>query len=107
VIILDFTKMTVKERSSYCQNIYRNEGDEELPNCSDHLLDNQDCGSICCGYCPDYTTCDEEKCRKVWINPHMIMDNPVGRLIYVVLDTGQLVTGSIPCIISEMYDDNE
>jgi hypothetical protein len=35
------------------------------------------------------------------------MDNPAGRLIYVVLATGRLVSGSVPCIISEAYDDNE
>lgn len=104
---MDFTKMTVKERANYCQNIYDNEVNKELPKCSDHFLDNQDCGSICCGHCPGFEVCAKEKCRKVWINPRLVIDNPVGRLIYVVLETGELVSGSIPCIISEMYDDNE
>lgn len=104
---MDFTKMSIKERADLCENIYNNEGDKGLPKCADHFLDNQDCGSICCGYCPDYATCGNEKCRKAWINPRLIMDNPVGRLIYVELETGKLITGSIPCIISEMYDDNE
>lgn len=103
---MDFTKMSVKERAGFCENIYNKE-DNETPNCSDHFLDNQDCGGICCGHCPGYDDCGKEKCRKVWINPRLIMDNPVGRLIYVVLESGELVTGSIPCIISEMYDDNE
>lgn len=104
---MDFTKMSVKERAGCCQYIYTNERDTELPKCSDNFLDNQDCGSICCGHCPDYDTCEAEKCRKVWIDPRLVIDNPVGRLIYVVLGTGELVSGSIPCIISEMYDDNE
>ena len=69
------------------------------------FLGQPDCGGICCGYA-DYTTCAGGKCRKVWINPRLIMDNPVGRLIYVELQP-KLVTGSVPCIISEMYDDNQ
>lgn len=104
---MDFTVMTVKERAGLCQNIYDDISGKRLPKCSDFLLDNQECDSICCGHCPDYTTCGREKCRKVWIDPTLIIDNPTGRLIYVVLETGQLVSGSIPCIISEMYDDNE
>lgn len=104
---MDFTKMSAKERASLCENIYYDEKGKGFPKCSDHFLDNQDCGSICCGHCLDYAACGEEKCRKVWINPRLIMNDPVGRLIYVVLETGELVTGSIPCIISEMYDDNE
>lgn len=104
---MDFSKMSLQERANHCQNIYLEEGDKGVPKCSDNFLDNQQCGNICCGHCPDYTACGEEKCRKVWINPRLIIENPVGRLIYVVLETGQLVSGSIPCIISEMYDDNE
>ena len=104
---MDFTNMSVKERSSFCENIYHEGDDKGLPKCADHFLDNQDCGGACCGHCPDYASCEREKCRKVWINPRLIMDDPTGRLIYVVLETGELVTGSIPCIISEMYDDNE
>jgi hypothetical protein len=99
--------MTVKERAGYCQNIYKDKSGMEPPKCSDFLLDNQECDNICCGHCHDYTACSREKCRKVWIDPTLIIDNPVGRLIYVVLETGQLVSGSVPCIISEMYDDNE
>ncbi|MEG3069597.1 MAG: hypothetical protein HQP61_01810 [Peptococcaceae bacterium] len=104
---MDFTKLSIKQRADLCENIYNNDRGNGPPKCADHFLDNQECGNICCGHCPHYTTCTKEKCRKVWINPRLVMDNPVGRLIYVDLATGELVTGSVPCIISEMYDDNE
>ncbi|MFA4885291.1 MAG: hypothetical protein WC601_05890 [Desulfotomaculaceae bacterium] len=104
---MDFENMTIPERADHCQNIYLKDGDKGVPKCSDNFLNNQQCDNICCGHCQDYLTCEEEKCRKVWINPRLIIADPVGRLIYVVLATGQLVSGSIPCIISEMYDDNE
>ena len=106
-IDLDFRKMDLKERANLCQNIYRGDEGNKYPKCSDIFHDNQACGYICCGHCPDYSSCAKEKCNKVWIDPFKVMDNPTGRLIYVVLETGELVTGSIPCIISDMYDDNE
>jgi hypothetical protein len=100
-----FTEMTLAERANYCLNIYR-PVKESVPKCADNFNDNSACGSICCGHCPDYNRCDREKCERVWIDPKLIMDNPAGRLIYVVLATGRLVSGSVPCIISEAYDDN-
>ncbi len=100
------TGMTLKERANYCLNIY-NEGEGALPKCADNFNDNLTCGSICCGHCPDYNCCDKGKCKRVWIDPQQIMENPTGRIIYVVLSTGRLVSGSVPCIISEAYDDNE
>lgn len=103
---MDFTGMTLKERANECLYSYnRREG--ATSKCSDNFNHNQRCGYICCGHCPDYTACEEGKCRRVWIDPRRITDDPRGRLYYVVLETGQLVSGSIPCLISEMYDDNE
>ncbi len=104
---MNYEEMTMQERANLCQNIYQDSGEAETPKCSDIFLDTPQCGSICCGHCPKYTGCVEAKCEKVWIDPRTIIDNPVGRLIYVELESGRLVSGSIPCIISEMYDDNE
>jgi hypothetical protein len=103
---VDFTKLTLTERANHCQNIFR-EGEDAIPRCADNFNNNHACGLICCGHCPDYNQCEREKCERVWINPKLIMANPAGRIIYVVLATGRLVSGSVPCIISEAYDDNE
>lgn len=102
---MDFTGMTLQERANCCLNIY-NEREGVNPKCSDNFNDNPQCGYICCGHCPDYAGCSEGKCKQVWIDPYRLTDDPRGRLYYVVLETGQLVSGSIPCLISEMYDDN-
>jgi len=103
---MDFTKMTLSERAGYCLNIYHT-GKGKIPKCSDNFNENRECGGICCGHCPEYTGCGREKCRQVWLNPYLITDKPEGRLHYVVLATGRLVSESVPCLISEMYDDNE
>lgn len=103
---MDFTNMTLKERANYCLNIY-DDKEGAIPKCADNFMQNQKCGYICCGHCPDYAGCNGEKCRQVWIDPRLIIDNPAGRLCYIVLETGRLVSGSVPCIISDMYDDNE
>lgn len=102
---MDFSQMTLPDRASHCLNIYL-EKEGAVPKCCDSYNENRECGSICCGYCPDYRNCRRGKCRQVWIDPHKIMDDPRGRLCYVVLETGQLIAGSVPCLISEMYDDN-
>lgn len=102
---MDFTRMTLPERASHCLHIYREEG-AAMPKCADHFNNNKECGYICCGYCPDYIACDLVKCKQVWIDPRLVIENPTGRLIYVMLGDGKLVSGSIPCTISEMYDDN-
>lgn len=103
---MDFTNMTLKERANHCLNIY-DDKEGATPKCADNFMQNQKCDYICCGYCPDYTGCNEEKCRQVWIDARLIMDNPAGRLCYIFLETGRLVSGSVPCLISDMYDDNE
>lgn len=103
---MDYTSMNLIERANCCLNIYYEDGEGATPKCSDNFNENQRCGYICCGHCPDYADCGE-KCRQVWIDPRRITDDPRGRLYYVVLETGRLVSGSIPCLISEMYDDNE
>lgn len=102
---MDFKHMTLKERASYCQYIYTI-SPESLPKCSDNFNKNEDCGSICCGYCPTYTSCTKAKCKRAWIDPAAVLPHPKGSLCYVVLGTGQLVTGSTPCLISEAYDGN-
>ncbi|TEB12635.1 hypothetical protein Psfp_03713 [Pelotomaculum sp. FP] len=102
---MDFTGMTLPERANYCLNLYLEEG-TAIPKCADHFNNNKTCGYICCGHCPSYTGCDLAKCKQVWIDPKLVIDNPAGRLIYVVLGDGRLVSGSVPCTISEMYDDN-
>lgn len=102
---MDFTRMSIPERASYCQNLYREEG-SAVPKCADHFNVNKTCGHICCGHCPDYENCDRVKCTQVWIDPKLVIENPTGRLIYVVLGDGRLVSGTITCTISEMYDDN-
>lgn len=102
---MDFSKMTLKERANHCLHIYKEGGEGETPRCSDNFNDNQRCGYICCGHCPDYAAC-EERCRLVWIDPLRLTGDPRGRLYYIVLETGELVAGSIPCLISDMYDDN-
>ncbi len=104
---MDFAEMTLKERANHCLNIYREEKEGSAPKCADNFNANEQCGYICCGHCPEYLVCSEKKCRQVWIDPRLVMDNPAGRVIYVVLETGRLVSGSVPCIISEAYDDNE
>lgn len=103
---MDFTRMTLKERANHCLNIYQ-EDVKSTPKCADNFISNEQCGSICCGHCREYSNCKENKCRQVWIDPRLVMENPTGRVIYVVLETGRLVSGSVPCIISESYDDNE
>lgn len=103
---MDFTKMSLKERANYCLNIYNAGKEGEIPKCSDNFNENRECGYVCCGHCPEYATCSKGKCQQVWIDPHIITDRPEGRLYYVVLETGRLVSGSVPCLISEMYDDN-
>lgn len=103
---MDFSQMTRQDRAGCCLNFYREEG-AATPKCSDNFNENRECGYICCGYCPDYNGCARGKCRQVWIDPHKITADPRGRLYYVILETGELVAGSIPCLISEMYDDNE
>lgn len=103
---MDFTGMTLKERADYCLNIYREDAEGTLPKCSDNFNDNKQCGYICCGHCPDYNGCGQ-KCLRVWIDPGLLTSNPKGRLVYMLLETGRLVSGSIPCLISDAYDDNE
>ncbi|BAF60854.1 hypothetical protein PTH_2673 [Pelotomaculum thermopropionicum SI] len=103
---MDFKAMSLKERANYCLNIYYPEGKEMVPKCADNFNENEKCGYICCGHCPDYDACEEGKCKKVWIDPYLVTDDPKGRIHYVVLETGRLVSGSVPCLISEMYDDN-
>lgn len=104
---MNFTNLTMGERANLCLNIYQEEG-VQAPKCSDTYNENRDCGYICCGHCPDYADCTRGKCSRVWIDPGKVTkENPTGRIYYVVLETGMLVSGSIPCIISEMYDDNE
>lgn len=104
---MDFTKMTLQERANHCLNIYHEDREGAAPKCADNFNSNESCGFICCGHCPDYSNCNEKKCWQVWIDPYLVTDNPTGRVLYVVLETGRLVAGSVPCIISEAYDDNE
>lgn len=103
----NFAAMTVKERAGYCVNLVVEGKEASVPGCSDHFNINERCGYICCGYCSDYAGCDEGRCKQVWIDFRLVTEDPRGRLHYVVLETGELVSGSIPCLISEMYDDNE
>jgi hypothetical protein len=103
--MVDFTGMTIPERANYCQNLYQEKG-SATPKCADHFNINKSCDYICCGHCPDYKVCDRGKCTQVWIDPKLVIDNPAGWLICVTLDDGRLVSGTVPCTISEMYDDN-
>lgn len=103
---MDFKKLTVAERASHCIHISK-QNPTGASVCSNFFVLNQGCGNICCGQCSKYDNCPkDEKCGQVWVDPYQYTKNPTGRTYYVVLETGEFVSGTIPCIISEMYDDN-